>query len=138
MVYLVDDDTDDLELVQEAFHRNGFKGQVACAKNGEVFMSMLDRSKVPELIVLDLNMPLKNGFEVLAELKRSRTFSVVPVAILTASNNKQDEKRCEALGCNLFLKKPSTIEGYDTIVAKILDLTRNDEGKKPAIEVLEG
>src|SRR5688500_11491462 len=116
MVYLVDDDIDDLELVQEAFVRNGFQGQVACAKNGEDFLSNLERSNLPELIVLDLNMPLKDGFEVLKALKKSRNFSAIPVAILTASLNKQDETRCMGLGCNLFLRKPSTLEGYNIIV----------------------
>ncbi len=125
MVYLVDDDMDDLELVQEAFERSGFQGQLACAKNGEDFLSKLQRSNIPELIVLDLNMPLKDGFEVLTELKKSRNFSVVPVIILTASHNKHDEKRCVELGCSLFLRKPSTLEGYDAIVLTMLDFLQN-------------
>lgn len=132
MIYLVDDDIDDLELAREALERNGFRGKIACAKNGEEFMSKLNRSNLPELIVLDLNMPLKDGFEVLAELKQSRHFSVVPVVILTASHNKQDEKRCVDLGCNRFFRKPATLKEYDAIVTTILDVLRNSKGNKPA------
>jgi CheY-like chemotaxis protein len=130
MIYLVDDDTDDLELLKDAFERNGFRGQVACAINGEDFLSQLDRSNLPALVVLDLNMPLKDGFEVLTQLKKSRNFSALPVAILTASTNKQDEKKCVALGCNLFLKKPSTLQGYDAIVIMLLECLRNCQGNK--------
>ena len=133
MVYLVDDDVDDLELLQEVFEKNGFKGQVACAKNGQDFMSKLRQSNLPELIVLDLNMPLKNGFEVLIDLKKSKHFSVVPVVILTASHNTQDEKKCIDLGCDLFLRKPSTLEGYDAIAMAIFELLRHYQGKNSPI-----
>lgn len=121
MVYLVDDDIDDLELVQEALERKGFKGTLACAKNGEEFLSKLEPSNIPELVVLDLNMPLKDGFEVLKEMKKSRHFSIVPVVVLTASKNKQDQTKCFEMGCNLFLTKPTTLEEYNTIATKILD-----------------
>lgn len=138
MVYLVDDDIDDLELTQEAFERNGFQGQMILATNGEDFFSKLNRSKFPQLIILDLNMPLKDGFEVLKELKESRNFSAVPVVILTASQNKHDERKCLDLGCKLFLQKPSTLEGYDTLVMKILDLLSNFINKKHSIGKQEG
>ena len=129
MVYLVDDDTDDLELMQEAFSRSGFQGQLVCANNGEDFLSKLHRSNRPELIVLDLNMPLKDGFEVLAELKKSRNYSLIPVAILTASHNRQDEERCVDLGCNLFLRKPSTFDGYRAIIATLFNFLRDFKGR---------
>jgi len=139
MVYLVDDDPDDLELVQEAFQRRGFQGQIASAANGADFLSKLNRSNLPELIILDLNMPLKDGFEVLTELKKSRNFSAVPVIILTASHSKHDEKKCLELGCNLFLRKPSTLEGYDEVGMIILDFLRDlKENKHPFIGKQEG
>ncbi|HYF69200.1 MAG TPA: response regulator [Ohtaekwangia sp.] len=138
MIYLVDDDMDDLELVQEALHRTGFQGQLACANNGEDFLVKLHLSKAPALIVLDLNMPLKDGFEVLKELKTTN-FSVVPVVILTASHNKQDEKRCFELGCNLFLRKPSTLEEYDSIAIILMEFLRNYKGNESTIiETPEG
>lgn len=128
MVYLVDDDIDDLELVKEALEGKGFNGIVACANNGEEFLSKLERSNLPELVVLDLNMPLKDGFEVLKEMKKSRHFSVVPVIVLTSSQNKQDETKCFDLGCNLFLTKPSTLEEYNALASKILDVLYKIKG----------
>ena len=121
MIYLVDDDIDDLFMLQEAFEKGNFNGHIASAKNGADFIDKLHQSVLPELIVLDLNMPLKNGFEVLTDLKSSKDLSAIPVVILTASNNKQDEVRCKELGCKLFLRKPSTLDEYDAIALIILD-----------------
>lgn len=135
MVYLVDDDADDLELVQEALHRTGFRGEVACALNGEDFLIKLYDSNSPELIVLDLNMPLKNGFEVLTTLKTTN-FSDVPVVVLTSSNNKQDEKKCTDLGCNLFLRKPSTLKEYDSIALILMEFLGNRQGNGSATTVI--
>jgi chemotaxis family two-component system response regulator Rcp1 len=66
-------------------------------------------------------MPLKNGFEVLSELKNDPLLKSIPVMILTASSNKQDEIRCFELGCNMFWNKPSTLAEYNTLVNVIIN-----------------
>ena len=127
MVYLVDDDTDDLELIQEALHRNHYTGPIATALNGLALMNALSKPKriLPRLILLDLNMPLKNGFEVLQEIKSDTDLKAIPVVVLTASRKAEDEKRCYALGCNLFQSKPDTIIEYNKLVVRIFGFLEN-------------
>ncbi len=122
MVYLVDDDTDDLELLQEALVRNNYKGPVRTAINGLELMRELGASPTtqpPDVIVLDLNMPLKNGFQVLEEIKGHPSLHSVPVIVLTASTNKKDEIKCLELGCKYFFQKPHTMPDYNPIVAMV-------------------
>ena len=126
MVFLVDDDLDDIEIVQEALYRNNYKGEVGMAANGKVLMDQLsaaktEKHKKPDLILLDLNMPLKNGFEVLTELKSHPNLRSIPVIVLTASSNKQDEIKCFELGCNMFWNKPSSMDEYDTLVSLVIN-----------------
>lgn len=122
MVYLVDDDIDDVELVEEALHSNNYQGKIAKAANGHILMASLMElgDDKPELIVLDLNMPLKSGFDVLKEIKTHAILKSIPVIILTASSRKEDEIKCIELGCSLFLRKPTTLADYNSLVHLIL------------------
>jgi|SRR5687767_14850857 len=123
MVYLVDDDIDDLEILQEALVHNNYYGPVKTVLNGKMLMDELFESKKPEVIVLDLNMPLKNGFEVLRELKSSPELKGIPVIVLTASTNATDRAKCVNLGCNFFFNKPDSLTGYDRIAAEVKKYT---------------
>lgn len=126
MVYLVDDDVDDLEIVQEALIQNSYKGPVTTAQNGKILMDKLYEDQVrPDVIVLDLNMPLKDGFETLHEIKSHPTFKNIPVIILTASENKADELRCFELGCNFFYTKPNSMKEYDSLVEVVKTFIKN-------------
>jgi CheY-like chemotaxis protein len=89
--------------------------------NGKLLMDRLHQTdnEKPDVIVLDLNMPLKNGFEALKEIKNSPSLSAIPVIILTASSNKQDEIRCLELGCNFFYTKPSTMNDYRPLATTV-------------------
>lgn len=125
MVFLVDDDQDDIEIVQEALYRNNYKGKIEMATNGKLLMDKLailetDKEKTPDLILLDLNMPLKDGFQVLSELKSHPYLKSIPVIILTASSRKEDEIRCFELGCNMFWNKPSSMDEYNTLVSLVI------------------
>ena len=122
MVYLVDDDVDDLEFVQEALMRNSYKGPVDTVANGQVLIDKLtsDQNPVkPDVIVMDLNMPLKDGFQALEEIKNHPALKLIPVIILTASSNKEDEMRCFELGCQSYFRKPDRIDDYNNVVHAI-------------------
>ena len=121
MVYLVDDDIDDLEIVQEALVQNNYKGPVITAENGKILMDKLHQGSdtKPDVILLDLNMPLKDGFEALKEIKSQSEFRDIPVIILTASANKADELRCFELGCDFFYTKPNTMKEYNPLVSMV-------------------
>lgn len=128
MVFLVDDDIDDLEIVQDVLEKNNYQGEIVLALNGQILMNLLTRSiqKKPELILLDLNMPLKNGFQVLEEIRSHPELKTVPIFILTASSNKDDELRCFQLGCNLFWRKPNTIDEYHTLIRLMINFIKRN------------
>jgi DNA-binding response OmpR family regulator len=122
MVFLVDDDPDDLELVMDALCRQNFEGDIVPIENGKRLMERLlqPSSSLPELIVLDLNMPLKDGFQVLKEVKQEKRLASIPIAVVTASSSQQDEQKCRQLGCDLFAVKPSSLNEYDELVLKLM------------------
>jgi CheY-like chemotaxis protein len=116
MVFLVDDDTDDLEILQSALQENSYKGPVQTLRNGQILIDRLRDSDSPRVVILDLNMPLMDGFQALAEMKSIDTAKNIPVIILTASSRKEDKLRCMELGCNHFFVKPNTMKGYEGLV----------------------
>jgi CheY-like chemotaxis protein len=121
MVYLVDDDIDDLELVQEALHSNSYKGPVNALLNGQMLLEQLNdtNARKPGVIILDLNMPYVDGFTALTEIRKDPQLKSIPVIVLTASSRKEDEVRCFDLGCNFFFNKPVNIDEYRHLVAMV-------------------
>jgi CheY-like chemotaxis protein len=123
MVYLVDDDADDLSIVQEALIEYSYKGPVNTMENGDVLLKHLETdSKKPGVIILDLNMPLIDGFTALRAIKTSPTLKSIPVIILTASSSKADESRCFELGCDFFLSKPVKPSEYSILTAIVKNI----------------
>jgi CheY-like chemotaxis protein len=125
MVYLVDDDIDDLELVQDALAMNSYEGPVSTILNGKALIDKLtekENTSRPDVILLDLNMPLKDGFETLEEIKGNPDLKNIPVIVLTASSKKEDEIRCFELGCNFFYTKPTSMHDYKALVAMVKKL----------------
>jgi CheY-like chemotaxis protein len=131
-IILVDDDADDREFLVEAMLKNRYQGNLLQADNGLALLTMLDstreeqKSKLPDLIVLDLNMPLLNGYEVLSKLKSDDDYNKIPVVVLTSSAKKEDEEWCKKAGCFKYYKKPYQLSGYDHIANDILTIL-NDE-----------
>jgi CheY-like chemotaxis protein len=116
-IFITDDDADDRGFIINALHRNGFVGELLEFENGEHLSDYLHKypKNLPDLILLDLNMPVKNGFDILRELKSDTTFSYIPVVIISASTKKEDEQICLRTGCEHFLSKPFDMAGYNNI-----------------------
>ena len=126
MVYLVDDDQDDLDIVQEALVQNSYKGPVLPLTNGQLLIDQLNIEKGPTgplVIILDLNMPLMDGFQALKAIRRHPEYKSVPVIILTASSRKEDEIRSFELGCDYFISKPAKIDDYSGLVTLVKKFT---------------
>ena len=121
MVFLIDDDTDDLEIVKVVLEESSYKGPVSTGTDGERLFELIGSNyeHCPDVIVLDLNMPLMDGFQALKHIKENAALRHIPVIILTASSSKDDEKRCFELGCDFFFRKPTKIEGYAPLVTII-------------------
>lgn len=126
-VFMVDDNPDDVELTLEAFREtkseHGFSFDVA--QDGVEAMAYLRREgdfmnrPTPDLILLDLNMPRMNGFEVLEELKKDLELKNIPVVVLSISQNKDDMARVNRLNANSYIVKPMDMDDYVSVVKKI-------------------
>jgi CheY-like chemotaxis protein len=114
-VLVADDNDDDVILIREALETQGIR-VVAVARDGEEALSYLRRHEIssrvprPALMLLDINMPLKNGFEVLGELKADPALALLPVVILTTSQREEDVARSYAEGATSFITKPARSE----------------------------
>jgi CheY-like chemotaxis protein len=125
MVYLVDDDIDDLDIVQEAFVQYDYHSPMVIFHNGKALLDKLleDADARPDVILLDLTMPLKDGFEVLHEIKTHPLIRTIPVVVLTGSQSKEDELRCFQLGCNFFFNKPNSMPEYESLLTVVKKIT---------------
>ena len=107
LILLADDDPVDRELFVEAMKDTGFSFRVDEVENGEeVLQHLAAATSLPDIIILDLNMPVKDGRETLKELKNSEQFRHLPVFILSTSNARFDVELACQTGANLFLVKP--------------------------------
>ncbi|MDR3567425.1 MAG: response regulator [Syntrophobacteraceae bacterium] len=115
-ILMIDDDEEDFELVKDALESKQLKVDLYWAPDGEEAMDfLLHRGKygqapIPDLILLDLNMPGKNGFEVLRDLKANEELRKIPVVILSSSGERGQVYRGYNIGANAFMLKPLTFD----------------------------
>jgi CheY-like chemotaxis protein len=125
-ILIAEDDADDRFLLQSAFEENGFTDRLHFVENGIELIDFLNTTvvddsgaKAPHFILLDLNMPKKDGREVLKEIKQNRLLKRIPVVVLSTTNNEQDMKRCYELGANSYITKPNSFESLIKTVAAL-------------------
>jgi CheY-like chemotaxis protein len=124
-IVLADDDPDDRQLTGDAFKENRLANSLDCVEDGEELMDYLNRrgkfsdlgnAPLPGLILLDLNMPRKDGREALKELKANPEFRRIPIVVLTTSKAEEDILRSYDLGVNSYITKPVTFKSLVEIV----------------------
>ena len=125
-ILIAEDDADDRFLLQAAFEENGFKDTLHFVENGVEVLDYLNslqpfdkEKKFPRFILLDLNMPKKDGREVLKELKQHPELKKIPVVIFSTTNNEQEMRRCYELGANSYITKPNSFESLLKTVAEL-------------------
>ncbi len=119
-VLIIDDDEDDRFFMELAFKTASVSTQVRLAAGGQQALNLLKVVQpLPDVILLDLNMPGMNGFEVLAHLKQSITYQSIPVVILTTSNAETDQEQARQLGATEFITKPTTYDGLNAIAERV-------------------
>jgi CheY-like chemotaxis protein len=124
-ILMVEDDSDDRVLAMEAFRESGTEGTILFVEDGDEMMEHFRHSSLPDLILMDLNMPRKDGREALRELKAHPQFRVIPVVILTTSKSQEDIDCCLALGARSYIVKPSR---FEALVGIMTDLQRYRNG----------
>lgn len=124
-ILLVEDNPGDVELTREALEISKMKNNLYVAENGEEAMDFLlkkgkyaDAPK-PDLILLDLNLPKKDGREVLKEIKTDKNLLRIPVVILTTSEAEEDVLKTYDLHANCYITKPLDLERFIHVVKNI-------------------
>ncbi len=123
-ILLVDDNIGDVVLTKEALKGVNFTNRVSTARDGIEALEFLRRegrfadAPRPDLVLLDINMPRKNGCEVLDEIRRDAELGTLPVIILTSSESEVDIRRAYELHVNCFVTKPADLDAMvDTVQA---------------------
>ena len=126
-ILLVEDNPGDIRLTQEAFKDGKLLNKLHVVEDGMEALAFLNRegkytdAPRPELILLDLNLPRKDGRDVLAEIKVDRDLKRIPVVILTTSRSEEDILRSYDLNANCYITKPVELDKFIEIVKSIED-----------------
>jgi CheY-like chemotaxis protein len=122
-LFITDDDDDDKMFMSEALAEKGFNGTLQTFSNGSELVSHLLKTDaaIPDLIVLDINMPVMDGYEALEILKKDHQLKKIPVIMLTSSSKHEDEKTCYNLGCDGFFRKPLSYLEFLGLAGNIID-----------------
>ena len=125
-ILLVEDCPADVRLIREALKETPVEVNISVARDGVEAIEFLGASETgktvrPDLILLDLNLPRKNGREVLAEVKASLTLKQIPILVMTSSRADEDIAAAYALNCNCYITKPSDLTEYVNVVRAIED-----------------
>lgn len=132
-ILLVEDSPSDIRLTEEALKRSDLKYDLAIVNDGVEAMEYLNEAKsgkeksIPDIILLDLNMPRKNGHEVLADIKNDSALSLIPVVLLTVSDKDEDIMAALHLKMNYYIAKPITSAKLSSIIKAIHAV--NSEGE---------
>ena len=120
-IFLAEDDQDDSLLFCEAVTELATDATVTVAGDGVSFMSRLKRSeKTPDIIFLDINMPLKNGLECLNDIRADRDYDEVPVVLLSTSTDQLLLDSAYNAGANLYIQKPPSYKNLKAVIGKCL------------------
>ena len=122
IILLIEDNPDDIKLTQRAFNKSNFSEKISLeiidsGKDALDYLfgkgAYIHNTKVmPAVILLDLNLPRINGFQILEHIRTNKRTKVIPVIILTSSNEEQDIKKAYELGANSYIRKPVDFEKF--------------------------
>ncbi len=122
---MVEDNEGDILLTLDAFEECKIRTEISVVKNGEDALDFLfkrgefTQAKKPDLILLDINIPIFNGHEVLRQIKADSNLKKIPVVILTTSSSQKDLNKAYEYHCNSYVKKPLNISEFLEAILKI-------------------
>jgi CheY-like chemotaxis protein len=113
-IVVIEDNPADVLMVKKALREKGLKFQVSCFDNGDKALKALSRQdgKIPDLILLDLNLPTIEGIAVLIKIRNMPRLFGVPVVILTSSESSSDMRHTDRLGAARYIRKPLMLEDF--------------------------
>ena len=140
-IFLADDDADDCTFFEEALKDLGVEAQLTIVNDGVALMTTLDETVTepppPHVIFLDLNMPRKNGFECLDEIRQNPRFKEIPVVIFSTSDNNETVDKTYNQGANHYIRKPGSHAALKKVIETVLKLDLwKQPGKTPRSKFL--
>lgn len=132
-ILIAEDDADDRFLFKTAFEEKGYEDDIEFVENGIELLKFLysieeknpKERQYPSFILLDLNMPKKDGREVLKEIKQHPEFKKIPVVVFTTTNSENEIRRCYELGANTYVVKPVSFDSLLKVVEEIRKYWQN-------------
>lgn len=127
-ILLIEDDIDDVDLLKEALSENDVHYQMQVIMEGDKVFSYLQTVEaLPQIIVMDLNLPKTDGKEILQEIKSSSPLTQIPIIVLTTSSSKDDIDYCNKMGISKFITKPATIDGWNSTIHSIVHIANGQK-----------
>jgi CheY-like chemotaxis protein len=126
-IIIVENDEDEQFFMNESFRKSDLFDVTAVVNNGNALMEWLHQhsNELPDLILSDLNMPGKNGYDIITEIKESPEWAHIPVIITSTSSTKTFIERCLALGAADYLVKPETFIDYGPYIEQLYQVVEN-------------
>ncbi|WP_373516575.1 response regulator [Pricia sp.] len=123
-IALADDDADDRLLFRNAMENLRINTELSIFNNGQELIDYLNspNHRLPELIFLDLNMPVKTGMECLKEIRGDSIFSDITIAIYSTSSSERDIDETFISGANVYISKPNNFDKLKEAIAKVIEM----------------
>jgi len=130
-VYLVDDDDDDRDFFKEALSEIAIANEIKEFSNGVDLMSdLLHTSEIPDVAFIDLNMPLMNGEECIADIRAEEKFNDMPIIVYSTTCDEVQKENLKRLGANRYLQKPNTFSQLKLKLENALRLIQDDKAER--------
>ncbi|HEX6544734.1 MAG TPA: response regulator [Bryobacteraceae bacterium] len=133
LIVLVEDNPADVFLVHEAIAAHHVPASLVVIRDGEEAIRLISRADAdenapcPQLFLLDLNIPNRNGEEVLAHIRKSARCKTTPVVIMTSSDSPRDRAAAQSLGANRYFRKPSDYDAFLTVGELIKEMLGSNQ-----------
>lgn len=132
-ILFADDDSDESYLFNEALEHSGLNFVLSHVNDGNSLLSFLKNKPLPDLVIIDINMPYKDGLEALVEIRAFSEYHTLPLIIYSTAKNAKSIETSYQKGANLFIVKPNNFDGMVRVLKKVCAIDWRSR-PKPLIE----
>lgn len=138
-IFLADDDADDCMLFEDALREVSTSTELITANDGVELINLMQTTvpPPPDVIFLDLNMPRKNGFECLEQIRNTKAWATIPVVIFSTTGQEEMIRKVYEQGANYFIRKPGSFPKLKQAIKQMLDMDWSKHNWKPAGQTLD-
>jgi CheY-like chemotaxis protein len=130
-ILFADDDSDETYLFNEALEHSGLNVKLSYANDGNSLLTFLQKDTLPDVVIIDINMPHKDGLEALAEIRTQSKLVNLPLIIYSTTHDESIIEASFKKGADLFVVKPDNFDGMMQVVKKICSIDWKSNPKRP-------